>query len=568
MEFTIERFKNIERVNFSVDDINLFVGGNNAGKSSILQALQFGTSAAQTSLIQGGIWKKDRLSTSIGQTDLVYAPIKDVLSLARNGQLKERAEEAIQITYKDGADECKVTVRKGRNKNILIEVVGRTLGEKLQLVSTPYSTLVTGLAGVPAEERFESNIVVRKAAAKGDSNSVFRNILLQLKNSPQKWEVFQSQIDALFPGYSIRVDYDPGKDEVIGCFVEREASLYPIDSCGTGVLQAIQIFAYVNLFSPRVLLLDEPDSHLHPNNQKQLASLLSKVAEDGTKIVVCSHSKHIIEALIDTAKTLWIRNGIQEAETDKYELQALIDIGALNAGERIGNPTYIFLTEDTNHKLLKILLEACGYDLNTCEVESYSGCTQIGTAMALISHLRKSAPDAQYIIHRDRDFNSDKFLEDYKEKFSKVGVATFFPSGNDLESYFLSPAHLSVSCEIDVQLAEEILTSVFNTRQHDLTAKYVNTVVENYRRVGEKPNAGEIAVQCAVALTGPQSAATHGKLMLKAVRDELRIRTISDRIISLSEHLRIDELANLKMVKTPVLSPVTRIRRPLNVNTQ
>src|ERR1035437_3969963 len=120
MEFTVERFKNIERVNFSVDDINLLVGGNNAGKSSILQALQFGVSAAQTSLIQGGNWKSDRLSTSIGQSELVYAPIKDVLSLARNGQLKEREEEAIQITYKDGADECRVTVRKGRNKNILI----------------------------------------------------------------------------------------------------------------------------------------------------------------------------------------------------------------------------------------------------------------------------------------------------------------------------------------------------------------------------------------------------------------------------------------------------------------
>ncbi len=205
MDFIIERIKNIEHVQLSVDGIDLLVGGNNAGKSSILQALQFGVSAAQTAAIQGGTWVGDRLSTSIGQSDLVYAPIKDVLSLARNGKLREREDEAIQVTYKNGYEECKVSVRKGRNKNILIEVVGRTLGQRLQSVTEPYSALVTGLAGIPAEERFEANIVVRKAAAKGDSNSVFRNILLQLRQAPEKWAAFQQQIETLFPGYAIQV---------------------------------------------------------------------------------------------------------------------------------------------------------------------------------------------------------------------------------------------------------------------------------------------------------------------------------------------------------------------------
>jgi energy-coupling factor transporter ATP-binding protein EcfA2/transcriptional regulator with XRE-family HTH domain len=345
MDFTIERFKNIELVQFSTDSINLLVGGNNAGKSSVLQALQFGVSAAQTASTQGGSWNGERLSTSIGQSDLVYAPIKDVLSLASNGRLRERENEAIQITYRDGNDQCRVTVRKGRNKNILIEVVGRALGQRLQSVTEPYSALVTGLAGIPAEERFEANIVVRKAAAKGDSNSVFRNILFQLSQSSARWSNFQRQIETLFPGYSIQVSYDPDRDEVINCNVIRHATQYPIDTCGTGVLQAIQIFAYVNLFEPRLLLLDEPDSHLHPNNQKLLAGALNEVAGGGIKIVLCSHSKHIISALADSARFIWLREGRQVEDTDKYEVQALVEIGALNAGERLGNPLFVFLTD-------------------------------------------------------------------------------------------------------------------------------------------------------------------------------------------------------------------------------
>lgn len=66
--------------------------------------------------------------------------------------------------------------------------------------------------------------------------------------------------------------------------------------------------------------------------------------------------------------------------------------------------------------------------------------------------------------------------------------------------------------------------------------------MENQRRAADRPNAGEIAVQCAALLTSPLSPATHGKMLLKAVRDELRNRGIVDRLLSLSEHISVAEL--------------------------
>jgi predicted ATPase len=71
MDLIVKRFKNINTVDLSVDGINLMVGGNNSGKCSVLQAIQFGISVAQTVAMQGGIWNADCLSTSIGQSDLV-----------------------------------------------------------------------------------------------------------------------------------------------------------------------------------------------------------------------------------------------------------------------------------------------------------------------------------------------------------------------------------------------------------------------------------------------------------------------------------------------------------------
>lgn len=546
MEVVIERFKNIDTINLSANGITLLVGGNNSGKSSVLQAIQFGVSVAQTSALQAGAWADGRLSTSIGQSDLVYSPIKDVFSLARNRRLREPEAEAIRVTYRVDGQEARVAVRRGRNKNILLELVGENLGLRLQSIQEPYCSLVTGLAGIPSEEEFETNIVVRKAAAKGDSNSVFRNILLQLSSKPDKWNRFQQQIGRVFPGYQINVHFDPDVDETISCTVEKtDGIVYPIDTCGTGVLQAIQIFSYINLFEPRVLLLDEPDSHLHPNNQKQLAKELIEASEAGLNIIISTHSKYMVEALIENANLVWLRNGASEAVGENYELRALMEIGALNAGERIGNPSVIFLTEDKNRQFLEVFLESNEFDLNDCEIVSYSGCTQIGTALALINHLRKSNPNARYAIHRDRDFLDDAALADYRQRFDLMNVKVFIPDGNDLECYFVRDAHLSSVCGVSLETAREILNVAYVARRNQLIEKYVNTRVENAKKAGLQVNAGAISVECTQAMTGPDSTAVHGKLLLKGVRDELAVRGIAGQVLANSDALRSDALRNL-----------------------
>ncbi|WP_447407574.1 AAA family ATPase, partial [Clostridium perfringens] len=83
---------------------------------------------------------------------------------------------------------------------------------------------------------------------------------------------------------------------------------------GTGVLQTLQIFSYATLFKPKLLLLDEPDSHLHPDNQGLLAdSLIALVENLETKIIISTHSRHLVESLYGEANFVWMKDGkIQE----------------------------------------------------------------------------------------------------------------------------------------------------------------------------------------------------------------------------------------------------------------
>ena len=64
--------------------------------------------------------------------------------------------------------------------------------------------------------------------------------------------------------------------------VEIDGNKIPLELVGAGALQAIQLVAYATMNDPGLLLLDEPDAHLHPSNERLLAASLLKIAEQGS----------------------------------------------------------------------------------------------------------------------------------------------------------------------------------------------------------------------------------------------------------------------------------------------
>ena len=97
-KITIERFKNITKIELPLDNINILVGANNAGKSSILQSIQFAVSIAQTTSLdefKTAKWKTDKLSTSLTTNQIIYSPIRDVYSLGNGGALSQHRNQAI-----------------------------------------------------------------------------------------------------------------------------------------------------------------------------------------------------------------------------------------------------------------------------------------------------------------------------------------------------------------------------------------------------------------------------------------------------------------------------------------
>lgn len=225
-----------------------------------------------------------------------------------------------------------------------------------------------------------------------------------------------------------------------------------------------------------------------------------------------------------------------------------MEIGALSAGERLLQPDWILLTEDTDTSVIEALLQANGADLSRGEILSYLGSTKVDTALVLLAQLKKTCPDARYIVHRDRDFLDPSQIADYKSKFSGCTVDFLISEGNDLEWYFLTPSHISQALGLTESVANEILTSAFQRRKDDLIKKYINTCMDNGYKSRANPNAGTIAVRCAAEMNSSSSLAVHGKTLLKGLRDELAERKIQDKILTSTSALEKSAIKGLVSV--------------------
>ncbi|MEZ2238125.1 AAA family ATPase [Microcoleus sp.] len=527
----IERFKNITEIEIPLGGINLLIGSNNAGKSSIQQAIQFAVSVAQSTNQQNARWKKERCPSSLSSQDLIYSPLRDIQALAPQGRLPRRLEYAIKITFVEENESADVTIINGKNKNIATSITGKILGTKLQNIESPFSIIVPGLAGVPAFEEYRPPSVVRKAAAKGDANSVFRNVLLLLSEDKEAWNIFIEKFKLVFPEYDISITFDNNRDEHINAKVIHNKSTLPIDACGTGILQAIQLLSYYYLYKPQLLILDEPDSHLHPNNQRLIALLLKQLHnETGCQMLISTHSRHFFEAIKESAEIHWINNSSLIKDSDDSERSILMEIGALDKGDKLRNGTFpcVLLTEDADTKYIKVIAESSGFRAEEYETWSYDGCSNIHIALALNSFINKYAPGTSVVVHRDRDYLSNEDLVQYKENLQKVGIKVFITQGNDAESYFINGNHISeLYPQINLERANQLIDDSLTERKDAVIEKYINTVhdrkvQQSYKEKGNKPNVGAISQECTRNFEASPRDYMHGKIVEGTLRSKIQ----------------------------------------------
>lgn len=522
---TISKFKQIEHASLPLGPINVLVGGNNSGKSCILQGIHFGIALAQARQIaRAEQFPPERLR---------YCPTDDFLDLHRARRLTEGT--SIDFRYEsensENQDFALVKLQRGRNGVVKAQSSGGALLESIGNPRGFFSIYVPGLAGISIREEYRSEAVVSNGIARGDANLYLRNVLLRIERSEERKKQFDEYLDHVFPGARVHTAFQEAGDLWIRSTISRQGEeSRALDLVGTGLLQAIQLLAYVSNYEPKILLLDEPDAHLHPSNQRLLANTLALISENtDTKIVLATHSRHLLDALSETssAKLFWVKNGAATPQYEWSDIAVLMDLGALDKGERFlaGNYKYLVWSEDSDTEALSVLLEANGITRDETLVFSYQASSKVDAAKLMSAFAERIRPGVLTIVHRDRDFMNDDEISRLRQKYAldkTPNMRLLVTTGSDVEAYFTSPEHLASVTGSSIEEMRTLIASVIQEHMVDFVLAFREKREEIKRDLYKHDP--DTCPATNTLVTGNQIPAEKavGKALLKRVRNRLQ----------------------------------------------
>lgn len=531
MKVHVERFKGAERIDFDLSSTTVLVGSNNSGKSSTLQALHFAARCMNYS-------KEANKPSTISLSELDYLPSQNYKELYHGGvwgNIKDSPESKVAYEFVDSDGNrhtASAVLKSARNEGISISPsIPQPLLEIFRGRDSNFSAYIPGISGIPVEEPFLSTRNVYRKAAAGDSNTVLRNILLRIVERGQLSD-FLDAIKQVYPDLDISVSFEDESDYHVQATVSTSVVgvRKPLEFAGTGLIHAIQVLAYLVLYEPNLLLIDEPESHLHPTLQSRLVKVLEREARKrGCRAVITTHSPFVVNGLSRDSITVWLKKGQTLAASNGEEIRKALGWGVLDKSA-------VLCSEDARVGLIVELLKQDDALERAVSIFPFDGVSKLGTGKHILS-LKSALGDVhKFGVHRDRDCHSYDELEPWANEYLDKGIFSFVTDGSDIEMYFCCPEHVADALDIDfgdaVQIIDEAVKNIEDSQKTKFTNKRAEINKRVYEKTGGSPNIEELWMSL------PVEEKYVGKALLSAIRsvaskkgfDEKRIGRTSNNV--------------------------------------
>jgi energy-coupling factor transporter ATP-binding protein EcfA2 len=286
-------------------------------------------------------------------------------------------------------------------------------------------------------------------------------VLNALQANPSRMEKLNGFLTAIFPSIT-RIVLEPVKNQEveIRCWIappdtERDDLSFPLSSSGTGVGNVLAIL-YVVLTSetPKTIIIDEPNSYLHPGATRKLVEILSGYKQH--QYILSTHSPEVISAASprqilrlswDGKQTVIEPIGPGQAQSMRGILS---DLG-VRLSDVFGADGVIWVDGSTEEQCFPLILSACP-DRKQMGIV-FRSIDQTGDllgsdrrAKELVRIYRKLSEGIALIpaavtFSLDREHMSDEKLSELKRQVSSK--LHFLPRVN-YEGYLLHPIALAM----------------------------------------------------------------------------------------------------------------------------
>lgn len=322
-EIRLKNFKCFQNVEVPLSNLNLLSGINSMGKSTIIQAILLLRQAFEKGSLKDGIYLNGEYVQIGTGIDLLYFNADGDIEIVikdENGQ-----EYSWVLEYIRDSDYLKLKneVTLGNNNEIKSQlnflnsnfeyITAERFGPRKSYEKSAYDVLVKNHVGMYGEhavyylEKHGGDVLENQMVILGKGNT--------LKHQTEQW------MNEISPG--IQFDFnDVQTADIVSLKVrqtETAATMgtimeYKPVNVGFGISYCLPIIlALLKAKKDDLIILENPEAHLHPQGQRKVGELIARAAQGGAQIIVETHSDHILNGIRLAVKR-------QQIEKEKVKL--------------------------------------------------------------------------------------------------------------------------------------------------------------------------------------------------------------------------------------------------------
>lgn len=458
-KLTIRNFKRIKEAEIQLDKAVVFIGPNNSGKTSALQALTLWDTGLKNWLDKRGldnkatkrsgvtINRKEMIAVSIPSANLLWNDLHTREVSKDNSTSKQKTKniliEVIVNGIIDGIDweigfefdyanaesfYCRL-IRKTHQDAEVLPLPSKEIVDKIQVAFLPP---MSGLSSVePRLQEGRINVLI----GEGQTAQILRNLCYSLKDKDiELWNALCSQMKDLFGVELLPPIFNEARGEVIMSYREKGITL-DLMSGGRGMQQTLLLLSYLYAKPNTVVLLDEPDAHLEILRQRQIYRLINDVAnKQNCQIISASHSEVVLHEAMEKDTVIAFLGKPHRLLDNSQFKKSLTEIGFENYYLAEEKGWVLYLEGSTDLEILKkfatkLERKDIFETLDTAFVH-YLGHNQPNGARSHFYGLREAKPDLVGIAIFDK-------LD--KELRTDSGLTELMWNKREIENYFCTP---------------------------------------------------------------------------------------------------------------------------------
>lgn len=298
---TLKNFKPFENQSFALKPLTLLSGLNSSGKSSVLQSLLLLRQSYQQDLLKdkGLALNGDFVSIGTAQ-DALFERAKDDLIMFEIITENEMTSKWV-FHYNRESDIIQLSSFSMINQTVYNE----------SLFNDNFHYLRADR--ISPKNYFEiSDFQVKQHQQLGNQGeftphflSVYDETIIINKNLSHPSEnslKFQNQVEAwlgeISPGTRIEIESFSGMDLVSLQYSYGLSNPYRSTNVGFGITYTLPIIvAILSAKKDSLILLENPEAHLHPQGQSKIGELIALASSCGVQIIVETHSDHLLNGI-------------------------------------------------------------------------------------------------------------------------------------------------------------------------------------------------------------------------------------------------------------------------------